>query len=238
MFNIDKVIEVAKKEVDYKEAKGNITKYAAWFDKEAPGFYNTKKQGAAWCDIFVDWCFCQAYGTDNGRKMLYQPLKSCGAGVKFSYDYFKKKGAVGVTASKGAQIFFKNKKGEIVHTGLVSKVDKTHVYTIEGNKDDQVKECKYPLNSTKIFGYGYPDFDLGESVPDPVPEPVKSYKVRIIAKSGLRVRQKATTDSKTLYVLPFDTIVEVTDYNDEWLKTKDGYIYKKWTEKVNFSNKY
>lgn len=245
MPNVSSVITIAKSEIGYTEKKGNITKYARFFDEELPDFYNTKKQGAEWCDIFVDWCFVHAYGNTTGRKMLYQPLKSCGAGCSFSYNYFKTKGRTGTTPRKGAQIFFKNSKGTICHTGIVIDVNKTHVFTIEGNKDNSVKECKYPIKSTKIYGYGYPDYDIDTAADqekpkeDPKPAtPAKSYKVVVIAKSGLNVRKEPNTKCKVITVLPYKTIVTVTDYNNDWLKYRDWYISKKWCEKINFSDKY
>ena len=51
------VIKTAKAEVGYKEGKTNITKYSDFIDKHFPDFYNGRKQGAAWCDIFVDYLF-------------------------------------------------------------------------------------------------------------------------------------------------------------------------------------
>ena len=165
--------------------------------------------------------------------MLYQPLKSCGAGCSFSYGYYKEHKAVGTEPKKGAQIFFKNKSGKITHTGIVINIDKTHVYTVEGNKDNAVKECKYPIKSTKIYGYGYPDFNIEEKPSEkPADKPEKKFDVIIIAPSGLYVRKEPNTNCKALYVLPYKAVVTVSEYNNEWYKTKDGYIFKKWAEIV------
>ena len=155
-LSVKKVIKVAKAELGYKETPVNITKFAADFDKIYPDFYNTRKQGAEWCDIFVDWCFVQAYGEKDALKLLCQPKKSAGAGCKYSYQYFKAKKQTGKTPKVGAQIFFGSK--EPTHTGLVIEVSKTSVTTIEGNKDNSVKKCVYPIDSSKIFGYGYPKY--------------------------------------------------------------------------------
>ena len=38
----------------------NWTKYAR--DLAAAGYYNGNKNGYAWCDVFVAWCFFKAYG--------------------------------------------------------------------------------------------------------------------------------------------------------------------------------
>lgn len=52
---------------------------------------------------------------------------------------------------KGDAIFF---GPEPHHVGIVVKVQGGRVYTIEGNKDDAVRERSYPLGSSKISGYG------------------------------------------------------------------------------------
>ena len=238
---IKKVIALATKEVGYKETGNNITKYAAYFDKEYPEFYNTRKQGASWCDIFFDWLIVQIYGKELALKVLNQPLHSCGAGCSFSYSYYKEHSKV---PGIGYQIFFKDTKGKIVHTGIVYKVDKTKVYTIEGNKSNQVKKCSYNLNSTKIYGYGCPDYSAGykEDIKDPVkPEtPVtKDIEYIVIAPSGLNVREKPNSNIKTkvIRVLSYNSIVKGSVYNDSWVKIKDGYIFKKWVT-PKYSNDY
>ena len=71
----DDVIKIALDEVGYLEKESNksldsntanagdenYTKYARDLDKISD-FYNGKKNGYAWCDVFVDWCFVQAFG--------------------------------------------------------------------------------------------------------------------------------------------------------------------------------
>ena len=199
-YDPQKVIRVARAEVGYLEKKSNkdlddktanagsnnYTKYARDMD-EIPGFYNGKKQTAAWCDIFVDWCFVKAYGVDEGRALLCQPLKSCGAGCKFSRQYYKAKGRLFDKPQVGDQIFFYPANGiggsEIAHTGLVCAVDTEYVYTIEGNTSSEagvvdnggcVREKKYKLGYNRIAGYGRPNYGvMGTIVPgatQPLPE--------------------------------------------------------------------
>ena len=166
---VDKVIKIAEKELGYRETPVNITKFAADFDKKYPDFYNSRKQGAEWCDIFVDWCFVEAYGEKEALKLLCQPKKSAGAGCKYSYQYFKNKKQAGSKPKVGAQIFFGSTQP--THTGLVIEVADDKVITIEGNKDNCVKKCSYPIKSSKIFGYGYPKYDTASAVETPS-EPV------------------------------------------------------------------
>lgn len=156
-----KLVSIAKSQIGVKETPNNITKYSKDFDEKYPDFYNTKKQGAEWCDIFYDWCMVTAFGVTDALRLLCQPKKSCGAGTVFSYGYYKAKKQVGKVPRIGAQIFFTKDGTEkgIHHTGMVVKVDSSKVYTIEGNADNKVGEHSYSINSKKIYGYGYPAFD-------------------------------------------------------------------------------
>lgn len=179
---VEKVISIAKAEIGYQEkasaekldsktenaGKKNYTKYARDLDAIA-GFYNGKKQGYAWCDVWFDWCFVMAYGAANAKKLLCQPDNSAGAGCKESMAYYKAKGQLYTSPKVGDQIFFKNMVGTITHTGLVIKVTDTHVHTIEGNTSSgngldadggQVCEKIYALNYNRIAGYGRPKYDV------------------------------------------------------------------------------
>lgn len=197
---VEKVIEIAKNEIGYLEkasnsqldnmianaGKNNYTKYARDMDK-IPGFYNGKKNGFAWCDIFVDWCHVQAYGVENAKRLLCQPNNSSGAGCKYSMNYYKAKGQLKSSPKVGDQIFFKNSLGTICHTGLVYAVDKVYVYTIEGNTSTTtgvvangggVCAKKYKLGYARIAGYGRPKYDNEVVVSEPVTAPaIKNKKV-------------------------------------------------------------
>lgn len=178
---VNKVIEIAKAEIGYLEkasnsnldsktlnaGNGNFTKYARDLDN-IPGFYNGKKNGYAYCDIFVDWCFVNAYGVDDAKRLLCQPNKSLGAGCQYSMNYYKTKGQLKTTPKIGDQIFFFDSTGVVNHTGLVYDVDRTYVYTIEGNTSSAsgvvangggVFAKKYSLNYGRIAGYGRPVYD-------------------------------------------------------------------------------
>ena len=182
-----KVISIALNEVGYLEKKsnsqlddktanagsGNYTKYARDLHKLGD-FYNGNKNGFSWCDVFVDWCFVTAFGEGRALELLCQPKKSCGAGVGFSCDYYKNKGQFYTKAQIGDQIFFKNSKGVRTHTGLVYQVDNNYVYTVEGNTGDGVRQKKYAINSSSIYGYGRPKYKVeSQPVPCVAPVPVK-----------------------------------------------------------------
>ena len=174
-YDVSKVIIIAKSQVGYAETPENITKYSAYF--EGTDFYNGSKGngtswGVAWCDIFFDYCMCQAFGMENARKIICQPKNSYGAGCRESYRYYKQAKRTGTTPKIGAQIFFSNDGTEdgINHTGIVIKIEGNKVYTIEGNKNNKVSECSYSKSNKTIYGYGYPKYDeiASESAPAPV----------------------------------------------------------------------
>lgn len=179
---VEKLIAIAKAEIGYLEKKSNsqlddktanagsknYTKYARDLDA-IPGFYNGRKNGHPWCDVFVDWCFVQAFGVDMAKKLLCQPNKSLGAGCKYSYNYYKKKGQAHTSPKAGDQVFFLGASGSICHTGIVYKVTDEFVYTIEGNTSSLegvvenggcVRAKKYSLTYPYIAGYGRPDYAI------------------------------------------------------------------------------
>ena len=165
------------KNLDSKKANAgdeNYTKYARDFDKIYTNFYNGKKNGYAWCDVFVDWCFVKAFGVEQAKKLLGQPNKSCGAGCSWSANYYKQIGCFSRKPIVGAQIFFADSKGEPCHTGIVYQVGTKYVYTIEGNTSSAVgvvanggavAKKKYTLNYSRIYGYGIPKFDKEPTTP-------------------------------------------------------------------------
>lgn len=182
-YDKQKVIDIALAELNYleKETKAqldsktanagdaNYTKYAR--DLDAIGFYNGRKQGHAWCDVFVDWCFVQAYGKEAALKLTCQPTNSknnCGAGCKYSRQYYQQKGRFFATPEPGDQVFFySSDKSSISHTGLVVAVDKTYVYTVEGNTSSAsgvvdnggaVAKKKYKLTYNRLAGFGRPNY--------------------------------------------------------------------------------
>ncbi len=145
---------------------GNFTKYAR--DLYSAGYYNGSKQGVAWCNVFVDWCHYIAAGRD---KTLAQRV-SCqtgpyGAGCRYSMGYYQSAGQFEQGEPKaGDQIYFGSRKS-VDHTGLVWKVEKGRVYTVEGNTSADagvvfngggVFQKSYLLTDSRILGYGRPGF--------------------------------------------------------------------------------
>lgn len=195
MKAIEKLLATAKAELGYIEKKSksnlddktanagakNYTKYARDMDAIS-GFYNYKKQGHEWCDVFADWCFVQTFGESLARELTRQTTgRKLGAGCKYSMGYYKADGRFFKEPQIGDQIFFytSDKKG-IRHTGIVVDLDEAHVYTIEGNSrpvgvryshGGGVFEHSYLRVDDEIAGYGRPDYSI---VPEEKPE-VKEY---------------------------------------------------------------
>ncbi len=154
------LIEQVQKEVGYKEQAGNKNKYAEYIDANYPNFYNGKKNGFDWCDIFVDYMFLICFGEKEAKRLLCQPEKSLGAGCTFSKRYYEGMHQFDKTPEPGAQIFFSNDHGKTAfHTGIVVGVSDSYVYTIEGNADNEVKRRTYKRDYVKICGYGHPKYD-------------------------------------------------------------------------------
>ena len=186
------VVNLALKEVGYYEKKtnaslndktankgnNNFNKYADYIDKNYPTFYNTKKNGYDWCDIFVDYLFIKSFGLDSALFLTCQPLKSCGAGCVFSSQYYNSKKQFSKTPKFGSQIFFGSDFSNCYHTGVVYDFDDTYVYTVEGNSSDCVAKRKYKRIDPKIFGYGHPKYDV--ETPKPTPEKTENPNKTIV----------------------------------------------------------
>ena len=148
--------------------KGNWTKYARDLDSLGD-FYNGKKNGYDWCDVFADWDFVQAFGKETALKLLCAPIKSCGAGCKYSAQYYKDAGRFFESDPLFADQIFFGDANSWWHTGIVIAVDDKYVYTIEGNTTSAagavanggcVARKRYLLTYQYIKGYGRPDWSI------------------------------------------------------------------------------
>lgn len=177
-YDRQKVIDIALAEVGYLEKASNsnldsdtsnagynnYTKFAR--DLYNAGYYNGNKNGFAWCDVFVDWCFYKAWGKTVGQQLQCQ-TGDLGAGCGYSAQYYKNKGQLHTdNPQPGDQIFF-GSASNVTHTGLVYAVDSARVYTVEGNTSGSsgvvangggVFKKSYPLSYSKIYSYGRPDY--------------------------------------------------------------------------------
>ena len=179
---IAKLVACAKSQVGYLEKRSNAylddktanagsnnwNKYARDIDTKYPNFYNGKKNGYSWCDIFVDWVFIECFGYENALKLLYQPEKSVGAGCKYSADYYRAHNAFYRQPQVGDQVFFGD-YGNEGHTGIVVAVSGNIITTVEGNTSggygveangDGVYLKQHNFATTYIPGFGRPNWSV------------------------------------------------------------------------------
>ncbi len=174
-YTASKLVAIAAAEVGYKEkasnasldddtanaGSANYTKYAR--DLAAAGYYNGNKNGYAWCDVFVDWCFYQLTGQNKTKaEALECQTGTLGAGTGYSEGYYKAAGRLDSTPKVGDQVFFQQ-NGNCVHTGIVETVTSSKITTIEGNSGNQVKRNSYSLTNSYIRSFGHPLYDEEET---------------------------------------------------------------------------
>lgn len=205
-YTASKLLEIAAAEIGYKEKEtnsqldnptanagdNNWTKYAR--DLHTAGYYQAPKNGYAWCDMFVDWCFLHLGGSKEKGEWLECQTGLYGAGCEWSSNCYRWAGRFDKNPKPGDQIFF-GKTGAEEHTGIVEKVENGKVYTIEGNASNQVKRCTYSLTSSRIVGYGHPRFDAETEEPEaPAVQPTTPATPSATIKAGdvVKVRDGAT----------------------------------------------
>lgn len=178
-----RLVEIAKAEIGYCEkatnsnldnpsanaGSNNWTKYAR--DLASAGYYNGNKNGYAWCDVFVDWCFFKLCGSKSVAEKLECQTGDLGAGCKFSMQYYQNQGRFDKNPKVGDQIFFRYSGNTGAdHTGIVVEVTSSQIITVEGNSGDKVKQNTYSRSYACILGYGHPKFD-SEPTTQPVSQP-------------------------------------------------------------------
>lgn len=180
-YDVNKVIDIAKAETGYLEKSNaaykknpsviyskkdgaghdNITKYNVELHKLYPAVMDI----SYWCDSFVDWCFLQAYGVANAKKLLAGDFDDYTVN---SANLYKKAGAWYTTPKIGDQIFFTNGV-RICHTGIVVDVipSSNTVVVVEGNTSNTAEVVAngggvfmkyYKMNNSRIAGYGRPAY--------------------------------------------------------------------------------
>ena len=212
MSKASEVVAVAISQIGYKEkatnknlddntanaGSANWTKYAR--DLYDAKYYNGNKNGFAWCDVFVDWCFFKAYGATEGQRIECQ-TGDCGAGCTFSMQYYQSKGRFDKTPKVGDQIFFRySGSSGADHTGIVVEVTSSQIVTVEGNSGDQVKKNTYARTYGCIIGYGHPlydEIDGTTAAPAPAPAPMAETKKTEATEKAVTVSLKQLSQGST-----------------------------------------
>ena len=210
MSKASEVVAVAISQIGYKEkatnknlddntanaGSANWTKYAR--DLYAAKYYNGNKNGFAWCDVFVDWCFFKAYGATEGQRIECQ-TGDCGAGCTFSMQYYQAKGRFDKNPKVGDQIFFRySGSSGADHTGIVVEVTSSQIVTVEGNSGDQVKKNTYARTYGCIIGYGHPLYDETDgTAAAPAPTPAAETKKTEATEKAVSVSLKQLSQGST-----------------------------------------
>lgn len=203
------VVALLEGEVGYLEKKSNAqldsktanagynnyTKYTR--DIDAAGINDAKYQGQAWCCSMAIWPELHLSGAAQVQKRFYLPQPSrCKAyNCEWLAGYFRSAGAWYVQPQVGDFIFFRTSRYRYAHVGRVVAVDKSTVYTVEGNTSGAsgviangggVCRKSYPRSSWNIVGYGRPRWEQGEQEEyDEGEDETVDMKVRIL-KRGMK----------------------------------------------------
>ena len=115
-----------------------------------------------WCACFVNWCLNQARfdkaSSEIGCWKWVGELKT----MKMWQDSAAYKGTY---TPKPADMIFFNWDGKNTgsgHIGYVLYTTETHVFTIEGNADNNVTVRSYALSDPRVIGYGTPPYNEGD----------------------------------------------------------------------------
>lgn len=221
------------KDFDGKNTSGssNFIEYARLL---IPHYNNNAYE---WCACFVNWCLNQARfdkaSSEIGCWKWVGELKT----MKMWQDSAAYKGTY--TPKPADFIFFNWKHAQSAnnasgHIGYVLYTTETHVYTIEGNADNNVTVRSYALNDPSVIGYGTPPYDEGD-------EPTIDYSYKDGMPRGTYVVNSATENlmrepgkgriaridlGSTVVVYEVNDGTAYVRYGDEfgYMRTKDLYL--------------
>jgi hypothetical protein len=195
----DRVIRIAKHQVGFREGKNNHTKFAAELIKRKVA--QSWWQNQPWCETFVAWAFVEA-----GYRKLAPMTPGCATAIA----WFRARKRVNKYPAIGAQVFFGRGGGE--HVGLVYKYDPTHIWTIEGNTNDNGSSEGVGVFLKKrarksAFGYGYPKYAEGIVTADPRKKGKPGFTFKKSASSG--ARDSAAEPEREEKMLPWVSVRQV-----------------------------
>lgn len=241
MNPVERLLETARSQVGYLEkskaayqadpsvlddftrgaGSDNYTKYARdqWQEK----YFNSKKQGVAWCAVFVGWVFLRTFGKKTALQLQCQPGSgNAGAGCGAAANYYKQKKRWRETPEIGDQIFFTDGTN-MTHTGIVEQVVAGRVFTIEGNSEGGVREHRYDIGISRIAGYGHPDWSLVPEEEDKKGDEDMMKSAIVVLPAGARgttvhMRAQKSTSSTSLIKVPVGSQITVTQDEGEWCR--------------------
>ncbi len=229
---INDIIAIARTQLGYLEGSlegtvqlnNDCTKYGAWYGMNY----------AAWCAMFVSWCANQA----GVPTTVIPKHASCDVGMSWfiKYDRFGYAPAYGGNYSpkRGDIVYFGYRMSsgayDSTHVGIVYDADATYIHVLEGNSSNKVQTVRYLKSSDYILGYGFPDYS-GEGV-------TIATGYYSTTATYLNFREKPTTSSTSIALIPYGTCVQITELNDDgsWGKTvydgKTGWVHFSYLERI------
>lgn len=209
---VNKILEIARGELGYKEGANNNTKYGADYGLN----YNP------WCQMFI-WWIAQKAGISED---IIPKTASCPR----TYNWFKERGQV-VFASEakiGDIIFYQwNGSKNADHVGIIENVQSNIITTIEGNFNDTVARRNINKTNSCIFAICRPAYKV-ESIEETIPNTVAKVKF-VNTTAGLNIRATASTSSNKLGTIPYKREVVVVQEN---CANANGYTW----DKIQYNN--
>ena len=161
---------------------------------------------AAWCAMQVSLAIYEACGNSatEAKAIMHGVWPYTNCGQVYDAAPASMKGRRGSFTPQPGDIIVFTKNGSRVHTGMVYAVDKTYVYTIEGNSSNMCKKRSYLLTDTYIYGYIRPAY-AASSGDDPALPPADQYGAVVYKDIGLHQLSKgcAGPEVKTIQRLIF-----------------------------------
>lgn len=174
-----------------------------------------------WCACFVNWCLNQARydkaSSEIGCWRWVQELKS----MKLWQDSAAYKGTY--TPKPADFIFFNwnNVNTGSGHIGYVLYTTDTHVFTIEGNADNNVTVRSYALDNPCVIGYGTPAYDEGD-------EPTMDYSYAdgmprgTYVVNSMQAFLRKAPDSGRICKVPVGSTVVLYEVEGDYAKVRYG----------------
>lgn len=162
--------------------------------------------GAAWCAMQDGLAVYEACSNNKtlAKEVLWGVWPYTNVGQVYDAAPASAKGRRGSWTPKPGDIIDFTQSGKRVHTGMVYAVDKTYVYTIEGNSSNMCRKRSYLLTDTYIYGYVRPNYaPASDDDPDtPAPD---QYGAEVYKDIGLHELSKgcAGPEVKTIQRIIF-----------------------------------
>ena len=183
-----------------------------------------------WCACFVNWCLNQARYDKASSEISCQKWINELKSMKMWQDSAAYKGTY---SPKPADLIFfdwDENRAWADHIGYVLYTTETHVFTIEGNADNNVTVRSYALSDPRVIGYGTPPYNEGDE-----PTIDWSYKDGMlrgtyVVNSYNAALKKAPGATGRICSVPAGSAVTLHEVDGDYARItygdKDGYLLK------------